>query len=73
MINTKLILVDGLPGSGKSTIAHFLARQMELNEYMKQLMIILWNIMLKNLNWKHSWMNLKVPTPIIYKNLLIRY
>ncbi|MDA3887049.1 MAG: hypothetical protein PF638_15795 [Candidatus Delongbacteria bacterium] len=32
MINTKLILVDGLPGSGKSTIAHFLARQMELND-----------------------------------------
>ena len=33
MINTKIIFVDGLPGSGKPTIAHFLARQMELNDF----------------------------------------
>ena len=31
MINTKLILVDGITGSGKSTTAHFIARQMEKN------------------------------------------
>lgn len=31
MINTKLILVDGIPGSGKSTISHFIARQLNKN------------------------------------------
>jgi hypothetical protein len=31
MIKTKLILVDGITGSGKSTTAHFIARQMEKN------------------------------------------
>jgi DNA polymerase III delta prime subunit len=31
MINTKLILIDGIPGSGKSTTAHFIARQLEKN------------------------------------------
>jgi len=31
MINTKLILVDGIFGSGKSTIAHFIARQIAKN------------------------------------------
>ena len=31
MIHTKLILIDGISGSGKSTMAHFLARQMEKN------------------------------------------
>jgi ABC-type oligopeptide transport system ATPase subunit len=31
MIKTKLILVDGISGSGKSTTAHFIARQMEKN------------------------------------------
>jgi len=31
MINTKLIFVDGITGSGKSTTAHFLARQLEKN------------------------------------------
>jgi len=31
MIKTKLILVDGITGSGKSTMAHFIARQMEKN------------------------------------------
>jgi thymidylate kinase/RimJ/RimL family protein N-acetyltransferase len=31
MINTKLILVDGITGSGKSTTAHFIARQLEKN------------------------------------------
>lgn len=31
MIKTKLILVDGITGSGKSTISHFIARQMQKN------------------------------------------
>jgi len=31
MINTKLIFVDGITGSGKSTTAHFIARQLEKN------------------------------------------
>ncbi|NOR44806.1 MAG: hypothetical protein GQ534_04400 [Candidatus Delongbacteria bacterium] len=31
MINTKLILVDGITGSGKSTTAHYIARQMKKN------------------------------------------
>lgn len=31
MINTNLILIDGISGSGKSTMAHFIARQMEKN------------------------------------------
>lgn len=31
MINTKLILVDEIPGTGKSTVAHFIARQLEKN------------------------------------------
>jgi len=31
MLNTKLILVDGITGSGKSTTAHFIARQLEKN------------------------------------------
>ena len=31
MINTKLILVDGITGSGKSTTAQFIARQLEKN------------------------------------------
>jgi hypothetical protein len=31
MINTKLILVDGITGSGKSTTSHFIARQLEKN------------------------------------------
>jgi len=31
MINTKLIFVDGISGSGKSTTAHYLARQLEKN------------------------------------------
>lgn len=31
MINTKLILIDGIPGSGKSTTAHFIARLLEKN------------------------------------------
>lgn len=31
MINTKLILVDGITGSGKSTTAHYIARQLERN------------------------------------------
>jgi len=31
MLNTKLILVDGITGSGKSTSAHFIARQLEKN------------------------------------------
>jgi len=32
MINTKLIFVDGITGSGKSTTAHFIARQIEKND-----------------------------------------
>ena len=31
MINTKIIFVDGITGSGKSTITHFIARQLEQN------------------------------------------
>jgi len=31
MINTKLILVDGITGSGKSTTAHYIARHLEKN------------------------------------------
>lgn len=31
MLNTKLILVDGITGSGKSTTAHYIARQLEKN------------------------------------------
>ena len=31
MLNTKLILVDGITGSGKSTTAHYIARQLEMN------------------------------------------
>ena len=31
MINTKLILIDGIPCTGKSTTAHFIARQLEKN------------------------------------------
>jgi len=31
MLNTKLIFVDGITGSGKSTTAHFIARQIEKN------------------------------------------
>lgn len=31
MINTKLIFVDGMSGSGKSTTAHYIARQIEKN------------------------------------------
>ena len=31
MIKTKLIFVDGITGSGKSTTAHYIARQMEKN------------------------------------------
>jgi thymidylate kinase len=31
MINTKLILVDGITGSGKSSTAHFIKRQLEKN------------------------------------------
>jgi len=31
MIKTKLILVDGISGSGKSTTSHFIARQLEKN------------------------------------------
>ncbi len=31
MINTKLILVDGISGSGKSTTAHYIFRQIEKN------------------------------------------
>ena len=31
MINTKLILVDGITGSGKSTTAHYIARQLKRN------------------------------------------
>lgn len=31
MINTKLILIDGMTGAGKSTSAHFLGRQLEKN------------------------------------------
>jgi len=31
MLNTKLIFVDGISGSGKSTIAHYIARQLEKN------------------------------------------
>ena len=31
MIKTKLILVDGISGSGKSTTAHFIHRQIEKN------------------------------------------
>lgn len=31
MINTKLIFVDGISGSGKSTTAHYIARQLEKN------------------------------------------
>lgn len=31
MINTKLIFVDGISGSGKSTTAHYLARQLDKN------------------------------------------
>jgi len=31
MLNTKLIFIDGLTGSGKSTFAHYLARQLEKN------------------------------------------
>jgi len=33
MINTKLIFVDGMSGSGKSTTAHFIARQIEKNDF----------------------------------------
>ena len=33
MQNTKLILLEGLPGTGKSTNAYFLSRQLELNGY----------------------------------------
>ena len=36
MINTKLIFVDGIGGSGKSTTAHFIARQMEKNNIKAQ-------------------------------------
>jgi len=31
MINTKLIFVDGISGSGKSTMAHYIARQLKKN------------------------------------------
>jgi len=31
MLNTKIIFVDGISGSGKSTTAHFIARQIEKN------------------------------------------
>jgi len=31
MLNTKLIFVDGISGSGKSTTAHYIARQLEKN------------------------------------------
>ncbi len=31
MLNTKLILIDGITGSGKSTLSHFLYRQMQKN------------------------------------------
>lgn len=31
MIKTKLILVDGITGSGKSTTAYYIARQIEKN------------------------------------------
>ncbi|MCP4179591.1 MAG: hypothetical protein GY756_17670 [bacterium] len=31
MINTKLIFIDGITGSGKSTTAHYIARQLEKN------------------------------------------
>lgn len=32
-MKSKLILVDGLTGAGKSTISHFIARQFQLNEH----------------------------------------
>jgi len=32
MIKTKLILVDGIPGSGKSTISQFISKQMDRNK-----------------------------------------
>ena len=32
MIKTKLILVDGIPGSGKSTLSQFISKQIERNK-----------------------------------------
>ncbi|NOR44359.1 MAG: hypothetical protein GQ534_02145 [Candidatus Delongbacteria bacterium] len=31
-MKTKLIIVEGIAGSGKSTTAHYIARQLEKNE-----------------------------------------
>jgi len=52
MINTKLIIIEGLPGSGKSTIGQFIGLQLQRN-----------NI---NVNW-HGEGDLDHPTDFEYE------